>query len=279
MLAEIVAETLGIDHTRIELHQGDSDHLHRGGGTGGSGSLLVAGRAVASAARVMVETARPRAADLLECALADLDFAGGRFTVAGTDRRIALEEVAAALPEGGCGGDADFEGDHRTYPNGVYVCEVEVDPDTGRTAIASFVGVDDVGRVLDPQRTDGQIVGGIVQGIGQALLEHDRWDARSGQPLSGSFMDYALPRAGDLPAFLLAKHATPAPTSPSGAKGVGEVGAIGAPPAVMAAVCDAIGVRHLDMPATSEAVWRALRARTARASTARAAAPGRPPPD
>ena len=129
-----------------------------------------------------------------------------------------------------------------------------------RFTIASFAGVDDVGRVLDLQRTDGQIVGGIVQGIGQALLEHDRYDRRSGQPLSGSFMDYALPRADDVPSFLLAKHATPAPSNPLGAKGVGEVGTIGAPPAVIAAVCDAIGVRHIDMPATPETVWRALRA-------------------
>jgi aerobic carbon-monoxide dehydrogenase large subunit len=274
MLAEIVADTLGIDAARIELHQGDSDHLPRGGGTGGSGSLLVAGQAAASAARVMLEAARTRAADLLECAAADLGYAGGRFTIAGTDRRVLLEEVAAALPEGGCTGDADFEGDHRTYPNGVYICEVEVDPATGRTSLASFTGTDDVGQVLDPQRTDGQIAGGIVQGIGQALLEHDRYDPHSGQPLSGSFMDYALPRADDLPYLVLIKHATPAPTSPSGAKGVGEVGAIGAPPAVIAAVCDAIGVRHVDMPATSETVWRAL-ALSAPAPAGRAAGPGR----
>ena len=269
MLAEIVAETLGIDHTRITLHQGDSDHLHRGGGTGGSGSLSVAGRAVAAAAQVMLETARRRAAEMLECAAADVEHAGGRFTIAGTDRSVLLEQVAAALPDGGCAGDADFEGDHRTYPNGVYICEVEVDPDTGRTTIASFTGVDDVGRELDLQRIDGQIIGGIAQGIGQALLEHDRYDPRSGQPLSGSFMDYALPRADDLPSFLLAKHATPAPSNPLGAKGVGEVGTIGAPPAVIAAVCDAIGVRHIEMPATPEAVWRALTAAPAFSGTAR----------
>ncbi len=263
MLAEIVAERLGIEHARIVLHQGDSDLLQRGGGTGGSGSLSVAGRAVASAADTMLETARLRAAEMLECALADIEYRRGRFTIAGTDRSLALAEVAAGLPDGGCAADADFEGDHRTYPNGVYVCEVEVDPATGRTTIVSFAGVDDVGRVMDPQRTDGQIVGGIVQGIGQALLEHDRYDRHSGQPLSGSLMDYALPRADDVPSFRLAKHATPAPSNPQGAKGVGEVGAIGAPPAVIAAVCDAIGVRHIDMPATPEAVWRALRAASA----------------
>jgi carbon-monoxide dehydrogenase large subunit len=262
MLAEILAPALGIEPDRIEVHQGDSDALPRGGGTGGSGSLTVAGPALAKAAGAMLETAGAQAALALECAQADLTYADGRFTIAGTDRSMSLAEVAASTAEGGCAGEADYEGDHHTYPNGVYVCEVEVDPDTGRTRIASFAGVDDVGRVLHPQRTDGQIVGGIVQGIGQALLEHDRYDPQSGQPLSGSFMDYALPRADDVPAFVLGKHPTPAPTNPLGTKGVGEVGPIGAPPAVIAAVCDAIGVRHIDMPATPETVWRALRQRS-----------------
>jgi carbon-monoxide dehydrogenase large subunit len=262
MLAEILALTLGIDHDRIEVHQGDSDVLHRGGGTGGSGSLTVAGSAVAKAAGVMIEAAGAQAALAMECSQADLTFADGRFTIAGTDRSMSLAEVAASTPDhGGCAGEADFEGDHRTYPSGVYVCEVEVDPGTGRTTIVAFACVDDVGRVLDLQRTDGQIVGGIVQGIGQALLEHDRYDPRSGQPLSGSFMDYAMPRAGDVPSFALAKHETPAPTNPLGTKGVGEVGPIGAPPAVIAAICDAVGVRHIDMPATPEKVWQALKQR------------------
>ena len=266
MLAEILALTLGIDHDRIEVHQGDSDVLHRGGGTGGSGSLSVAGPAVAKAAGVMIATAGAQAAQALECATADLTYADGRFTIAGTDRSMSLAEVAASTAAGGCAGEADFDGDHRTYPTGVYVCEVEVDPDTGRTVIAAFAGVDDVGRVLDPQRTDGQIAGGIVQGIGQALLEHDRYDQHSGQPLSGSFMDYAMPRADDVPSFVLAKHETPAPTNPLGTKGVGEVGPIGAPPAVIAAICNAVGVRHIDMPATPEAVWRALTQGTDQAS-------------
>ena len=260
MLAEILAKTLGIDHERIEVHQGDSDVLARGGGTGGSGSLSVAGAALTRAAGAMLENAEAQAALAMECAKADLAYADGRFTIAGTDRSMSLAEVAASA-DAGCSGEADFEGDHRTYPNGVYVCEVEVDGGTGRVTIASFTGVDDVGRVLDLQRTDGQITGGIVQGIGQALLEHDRYDPQSGQPLSGSFMDYAMPRAGDVPSFVLAKHATPAPTNPLGTKGVGEVGPIGAPPAVIAAVCNAIGVRHIDMPATPETVWRALRQR------------------
>ena len=259
MLAEIAAERLDVDPARIEVRQGDSDALPRGGGTGGSGSLSVAGRAVADAAGVMLEAARGRAGEILECAAADLDYAAGRFTIAGTDRSITLQEIAVAAPDGGCTGSADFEGDHRTYPNGVYVSEVEVDPDTGRTCIASIFCVDDVGRALDLGRTDGQIIGGIVQGIGQALMEHDRHDVETGQPLAGSFLDYAMPRADDVPSFALAKHPTPAPTNPLGTKGVGEVGTIGAPPAVIAAVCDAVGVAHIDMPATPEKVWRQIK--------------------
>jgi carbon-monoxide dehydrogenase large subunit len=223
--------------------------------------ITLAGPALAKAAGRMIEAAGAQAALALECASADLTYADGRFTIAGTDRSMSLAEVAASTATGGCAGEADFEGDHRTYPNGAYICEVEVDPATGRTTITSFAGVDDVGRVLDLQRTDGQIAGGVVQGIGQALLEHDRHDPQTGQPLSGSFMDYALPRAGDVPSFVLAKHATPAPTNPLGTKGVGEVGPIGAPPAVIAAICDATGVRHIDMPATAETVWWALKQR------------------
>ena len=256
MFAEIIAEALGIDADLVDVRQGCSDDLPGGAGTGGSGSLIVGGRAVRSAAHGMIEDARARASAMLECALADIDYAAGVFTVAGTDRSLTLADVAEA--DGGCTGEANFEGDHRTFPNGVYVSEVEVDPETGQAALVAFSAVDDVGRILDLQRTDGQIVGGIVQGIGQALLEHDRYNSETGQPLSGSFMDYTMPRADDVPSFRLAKHPTPAPSNPMGMKGVGEVGTAGAPPSVVAAICDAIGVRHIDMPATSEKIWRAL---------------------
>ncbi|MGI9437279.1 MAG: xanthine dehydrogenase family protein molybdopterin-binding subunit, partial [Geminicoccaceae bacterium] len=222
-----------------------------------SGSLVVGGRAVASAAAEMLKAARRKAGELLECAPADIDYGAGMFTVVGTDRSLTLREIASSM-EDGCTGNADFEGDHRTYPNGVYISEVEVDPETGHVALASLCAVDDIGRILDLARADGQIIGSLVQGIGQALLEHDRHDPGTGQPLSGSFMDYAMPRAGDLPPFRLAKHPTPTPTNPLGMKGVGEVGTVGAPPSVIAAVCDAIGVRHIDMPTTSEKVWRAM---------------------
>ncbi|MEZ5666468.1 MAG: xanthine dehydrogenase family protein molybdopterin-binding subunit [Alphaproteobacteria bacterium] len=258
MLAEIVAEALDVDAARIAVLQGDSDLLPQGGGTGGSGSLIVAGRAAAAAAGVLIETARALAADRLEVAAADVAYAAGRFRVAGTDLSLRLEEVAAGAPEESCSGEAGFAGDHRTFPNGVYVCEVEVDPDTGHVAIDRFTCVDDIGRILDPARADGQVHGAVAQGIGQALMEHERYDPVSGQPQTGSLLDYALPRAADLPSFALAKRPTPAPSNPQGFKGVGETGTAGAPPAVVAAVCDAIGVAHIDMPVTAEKVWRAL---------------------
>ncbi|MEM7023187.1 MAG: xanthine dehydrogenase family protein molybdopterin-binding subunit, partial [Pseudomonadota bacterium] len=169
MLADLAAESLGIAPEHIEARQGDSDLLPRGGGTGGSGSLTVAGRAATDAIAAMVEVMRGRAAAMFECAPADVHFSDGQFTVVGTDRSISLQEVAAEQ-RGGCTGEADFAGDHRTYPNGVYVCEVEVDPDTGHAEIVSFRCVDDLGRIVHPERADGQIMGGVVQGIGQALL-------------------------------------------------------------------------------------------------------------
>lgn len=258
MLAEVAAETLGIDAGLIDVHQGDSDILPRGAGTGGSGSLVIAGRTVASASAAMLEAARNRAGELLECSPVDVSYKAGLFTVVGTNRSLSLAEIATGM-KGGCTGSADFAGDHRTYPNGVYISEVEVDPETGQVALVALSAVDDVGRVLDLARTDGQIMGAIVQGVGQALMEHDRYDHETGQPISGSFMDYAMPRADDVPSFRLAKHPTEAPTNPLGMKGAGEVGTVGAPPSVIAAVCDAIGIRHIDMPATPEKVWRALR--------------------
>lgn len=258
MLAEVAAEALGIDDGLIDVRQGDSDLLPRGAGTGGSGSLVVGGRTVASASVQMLEAARQKAAELLECAQVDIGYDAGVFTVVGTNRSLTLAEVATDM-EAGCTGEADFAGDHRTYPNGVYISEVEIDPETGHVTLALLSAVDDVGRVLNLARTGGQIMGAMAQGVGQALMEHDRHDPETGQPLSGSFMDYAMPRAADLPSFRLAKHPTAAPTNPLGMKGAGEVGTVGAPPSVIAAVCDAIGARHIDMPATSEKVWRAMR--------------------
>jgi carbon-monoxide dehydrogenase large subunit len=258
MFAEIAAERLDIPAASIEVFQGCSDDLPRGAGTGGSGSLVVGGRAVASAATRMIEAARIEASMRLECATSDLDYASGAFTIVGTDRAITLAEIATKLGDDGCTGEADFEGSHHTFPNGVYITEVEIDPDTGQVTLASFTAVDDLGRILDLQRTNGQIIGGVVQSIGQSVMEHDRYDLETGQPLTGSLMDYAVPRASDVPDFHLAKRPTPSPTDPMGMKGAGEVGTTGAPPSIIAAITDAIGVRHIDMPATPEKIWRAM---------------------
>ena len=259
MFAEIAAEQLGLPPTSIDVLQGRSDDLPRGAGTGGSGSLVVGGRAVASAAKRMIEVARTKASAYLECAFADLAYASGVFTIVGTDRAVNLAAIAAELGDDGCTGEADFEGSHHTFPNGVYVTEVEIDPDTGQATLASFTAVDDLGRILDLQRTNGQIIGGVVQSIGQSMMEHDRYDLESGQPLTGSLMDYAVPRAADIPAFHLAKRPTPSPNDPLGMKGAGEVGTTGTPPSIIAAIADAISVRHIDMPATSEKIWRTMR--------------------
>ena len=193
--------------------------------------------------------------------MADIVFEGGRFVIVGTDRGIGLFELAGELEAAGgasCIGEQRFEGNVLTIPNGAYVCEVEVDPETGRVDIQRFSGVDDIGRRLNPKIAEGQIHGGIAQGIGQALHERTFYEAGTGQLLSGSLMDYALPRADDLPFFELRSADLPTANNPLGMKGAGEIGCIGAPAAVMNAVADAIGSDFLDMPATPDRVWRAL---------------------
>jgi carbon-monoxide dehydrogenase large subunit len=205
---------------------------------------------------------------MLEAAEADIDYRAGTFRIAGTDRRVTLAEVAARAGPGteaddapGCVARLDFDGTHTTWPNGAFACEVEVDPETGAVRVVRFTGVDDLGRVFNPPAAVGQLQGGIAQGIGEALMEGIRLDA-AGQPLNASFMDYALPRAADLPPIPIAWAPTESPNAPIGAKGVGELGSIGAPGVVVNAVLDALaplGVRHLDMPLTPEKVWRALR--------------------
>ena len=219
MLAEVAAEVIGIDAGLIDVRQGDSDspaarRRHRRIGKPGGRR---AGRRCRLGADAGDGTAKSRRPARMLAGGYRL-YEAGVFTVSGTNRSIALVEVAAKV-EGGCTGSGDFEGDHRTYPNGVYVSEVEVDPETGHIALASLCAVDDVGRVLDLARTDGQIMGAIAQGVGQALLEHDRHDPETGQPLSGSFMDYAMPRADDLPSFRLAKHPTPGTDQSAGHQG------------------------------------------------------------
>lgn len=255
--AAVVAEALGIAAEDVRLIQGDSDALDRGGGTGGSSSLLLGASALTKASATLVDKGRAIAAEALEAAPADLVFEAGEYGIAGTDRRIHLYDVARRA--GGLSADALFQWSHLSWPNGVQACEVEVDPETGRVTIDRYVSVDDFGREITPKLVDGQVVGGIVQGIGQALLEGVVYDGESGQLLTGSFTDYTLPHADDIGTFVLERLPTPTRNNPVGAKGVGECGTIGAPPCVISAICDALGIDHIDMPATPEKVWRALR--------------------
>jgi carbon-monoxide dehydrogenase large subunit len=267
--AQIVADRLGVPPERIQVLWGDTDLLGAGRGNGGSGALTVGGSAVARATEKIVERGRRVAAHLLEAAPADVVVRGGRFAVAGTDRGVTLAAVARAayqpkqLPPGlelGFSETAAFAPPAVTFPNGTHVCEVEIDEATGAVRVVRYTVVDDVGRMINPMLVKGQIHGGVVQGLGQGLMEALVYDG-GGQLVTGSLMDYALPRADDVPFFEVDSHEVPTAVNPLGAKGVGEAGTVGALPAVMNAVNDALaplGVRHLDMPLTPERVWRAI---------------------
>ncbi|HLB15185.1 MAG TPA: xanthine dehydrogenase family protein molybdopterin-binding subunit, partial [Burkholderiales bacterium] len=270
--AQMVAEWLGVPFENIRFVQGDTDQVPFGRGTYASRSAMLGGSALKMAADAVIEKARPMAAQMLEAAAGDLSFNDGRFQITGTDRSIALVDVAKAFyrPVGlpkqfGIGLEASgaWAADPQSFPNGCHVCEVEVDPETGAVTIDRYAVVDDVGRVINPLVCEGQVQGGLAQGIGQALLEVVAYDNESGQLLSGSFSDYAMPRADDLPAFDLEFIEVPCKTNPIGVKGVGEAGSVGAPPTVMNAILDALrplGVEHVDMPATPRRVWEAIRA-------------------
>lgn len=260
--AQLVAERLEIGIERVRVIEGDSDRLSRGGGTGGSSSLPIAAVTIGRATDAMLEAAKALAADELEAAAVDLDYGEGAFTIRGTDRRLSLVDLAERLPEekaGQCAGLADCEGDVQTVPHGAYAAEVEVDPQTGTVRLDRLTCVDDLGRRLNPMIAEGQLHGGLAQGIGQALMERTAYDAESGQLLTASLMDYCLPRADDLPDFDCVAADTPTTPNPLGMKGAGEVACIGVPAAVINAVCDALSLDHIDMPATPERVWRALR--------------------
>ena len=265
-LAAVAAEVLELDPAAVRVEQGDSDRLEVGGGTGGSNLMAVAANTVHRSAGVVLEQARARAGEVLEAAEADLAYAAGRFHVKGTDRAIDLFQLAAldaGRPETpACVAARDFEGEHTTFPCGGYAVEVELDPETGAVRIERWCGVDDIGRVVDPPGAHGQLTGGIVQAIGEALSEALVYD-RTGQLLTGSLMDYALPRAVDVPSFALDFAPTPSPNNRLGVKGVGEVGAIGGLAAIVNAVHDALrpaGVVHLDRPLTPARTWRAIAA-------------------
>ena len=267
---QLVSDQLGIDADRIEVIMGDTDRTPAGL-TGGSRAIAVGGAALYEAGRAIIGKASQIAAHMLEVSAQDITFADGVFSVPGTDLRIDLMDVAKAardpakLPSGlEPGLDATH---HRvppaqTFPNGCHIVEVEIDPETGGVAIERYTIVDDFGRTINPLLLEGQVHGGIVQGIGQALLEHAVYDSDSGQLLAGSFMDYAMPRAGDVPAFAFSTHNVPSTSNPFGVKGAGEAGSVGAPPAVINAIVDAlhrrVGARHIDMPATQRRIWETL---------------------
>jgi aerobic carbon-monoxide dehydrogenase large subunit len=269
--AQLVAARLGLSIDEVEVVEGDTDRVKSGHGTGGSASLGIAGAALDAAMTAMLERAKHIASELLETAAADVEFDDGRFVVSGTDRAVALKDVARMafdarfMPPGGkpgLGENGDYRPHNPTFPNGCHVAEVEIDPETGALAILRYTMVHDFGRVLNPLLVEGQLHGGVAQGLGQAAFERVVHDLASGQLLSGSFMDYCLPRAADLPALDFVERSTPSPTNPLGIKGCGEAGAAGAPPALMNAVLNALaplGVRHFDMPATPERVWQAIR--------------------
>ncbi|HVH80926.1 MAG TPA: molybdopterin cofactor-binding domain-containing protein, partial [Stellaceae bacterium] len=260
----------------IRVMQGDSASIAFGRGTGGSRSIPVGGAALVHAADKLIAKGKRIAAHLLEAAEADMAFAvddtGGEFAIAGTDRKVTLDAVARAafnpaqLPadvEPGFAESGHFTPPAPTFPNGVHICEVEIDPDTGIVAIERYLVVDDFGVVINPLLLAGQVNGGIAQGVGQAMLEHTVFDPENGQLLSGSLQDYALPRADDLPPLEFAYNVVPCRTNPLGVKGAGEAGAIGSPPALMNAIVDALselGIDNIDMPATPEVVWRVIRA-------------------
>jgi len=266
-LAQVVGDVLGLPIENITVVHGDTSQVPFGMGTYGSRSLAVGGSAAVKAADKIIAKGKKIAAHLLEASVDDITYAKGTFRVAGTDKTKSIGEIAFAayVPhnypkdlEPGLDETAFYDPANFTYPAGVHICEVEIDPDTGVTKVINWSAVDDFGKVVNPMVVEGQVHGGIAQGIGQSLLESCVYDKETGQLLTGSFMDYCMPRADDLPSFKVGMIETPCPHNPLGVKGCGEAGAIAAPPALVNAVTDALGVRHMEMPLTSERVWRTI---------------------
>jgi carbon-monoxide dehydrogenase large subunit len=266
--AQVVAERLGLAMEQVEIVHGDTSKVLFGMGTYGSRSIAVGGTAIVKALDKVVAKGKKIAAHLLEAAESDIEYDRGMFKVAGTDRKKTFGEVAFAayVPhnypldklEPGLNENAFYDPKNFTFPAGSYVCEVEIDRDTGSTQVVAFTAVDDFGKIINPMIVEGQVHGGLAQGIGQSLTEGCRYD-ETGQLVTGSFMDYTIPRAGDVPLFKLDTRETPCTHNPLGVKGCGEAGAIGAPAAVMNAITDALGVKDVPMPATAQAVWKYLR--------------------
>ncbi|MCC2112716.1 MAG: molybdopterin-dependent oxidoreductase, partial [Hyphomicrobiales bacterium] len=267
--AQLVAEKLDLDVDRISLHQGDTDELAKGGGTGGSRSIPLGATAVDRASVELREVIVAHAADELEAAPGDIELVDGVARIAGTDREIALVTIAEHV------GDSEkltvantFTQEAATFPNGAHIAEVEIDPETGAIEVVAYTIVDDFGVTLNPLLLEGQVHGGVAQGLGQAIHEHTVYDD-DGQLLTASFLDYAVPRAVDLPNFSFETRNVPCTTNPLGIKGAGEAGIIGAAPAAVNAILDALnrgaGITCFDMPATPYRVWQAIRDARARA--------------
>jgi carbon-monoxide dehydrogenase large subunit len=271
--AQVVADRLGMAIENVDIVHGDTSKILFGMGTYGSRSIAVGGTAIMKALDKIIAKGKKIAAHLMEAAETDVEYDRGVYTVKGTDKKKMFGEVAFAayVPhnyphdklEPGLNENAFYDPSNFTFPAGTYVCEVEVDPDTGTTKVERFTAVDDFGKIINPMIVDGQVHGGLAQGIGQALTEGCQYDDASGQLVTGSFMDYCIPRADDLPSFQVDTRETPCTHNPLGVKGCGEAGAIGSPAALMNAITDALGVKDLPMPATPQTVWRALQNRKA----------------
>jgi aerobic carbon-monoxide dehydrogenase large subunit len=274
--AQVLSAQLGVPFEKITLEQHDSDLVRFGNGTGGSRSITATGQAIVEASALVVEKGKKAAAHFMEASEGDIEFANGRFTIAGTDRSIGIMELAERLRQGKQpdGGPSSLDVDHATkeitstFPNGCHVAEVEIDPETGVTKIVRYSGVNDFGTIVNPMIVAGQLHGGVAQGIGQALMEEVNYD-ESGQPITGSFMDYALPRAEDIPMIAVGDHPSPAKSNPLGTKGCGEAGCAGSLTVIVNAVLDALsdyGIKQIDMPLTPEKIWRAIRNARAKAA-------------
>jgi carbon-monoxide dehydrogenase large subunit len=257
---QLTVDQLGVDGDKIRIHQGDTDMIPQGGGTGGARSLYSEGTAILQTAAGVIEKGKAAAGEYLEAAAADIVFAEGKFSITGTDRSVDIMTLAAEK-RGALDTAEIAKIEAGTFPNGCHIAEVEVDPETGVVTILRYIVVDDVGKAVNPMIVRGQVHGGVAQGVGQAMLERTAYDPASGQLISGSLLDYALPRADDLPDIEVDFIEIPCGTNPLGVKGAGEAGAVGSPPAVVNAIVDALkadGVQSIDMPATPERVWEAI---------------------
>ena len=271
--AQMVAAGLGVDISLVDVIQGDSERIPTGEGTGGSRSMVIGGSSLYYSVDTLLDSGRRMAAELLEAGVQDIEFDDGTYRIIGTDRSIAIADVARASFDGskrpadvnpGLASSASFVPEAGTFPNGCHICELEVDPETGGIEILRYTVEDDVGTVVNPLILEGQIMGGVAQGLGQALCEHALYDEDSGQLLSASFLDYTMPRADWVPDINFRYQEVASPRNPLGIKGAGEAGTVGAAPALVNAVLDALrtrGIEHVDMPLTPLKIWNLLRER------------------